>query len=515
MKQATILTKSLLQTLLFGVTSAKWIKFKVATIALIAFDFLFHHDRLLILGPGINLMLFSILLVISSYIIHKKSINDKVYLWSGFALILTSINIMYNRTDWAIITYVISLFSLIGSLYNNRAHNIIITLAQSFVLQFAHPFNTAYKLLLINTDGLKQYHFKKIGPYVLLPLALVSMFALLYSLTNQALATFFQGFTFDGSLFLSFFTPSRVILWIIFFFIFGVFFVTALDKTIIPYGKYVKKLHREEMKKSGVAHAILGLTQELKMATISFIALNSLLAVVLLTDVFTFFSSSMQFSATELSKMVHSGTYIVTFTIALSSALVMIFFRKNLNFHPHKAKLIKLAKLWLGLNSLYVMMVGIKNAMYIFDYGLTFKRMSVIIFLASCMAMLIFSFLKIDKKWSIAYFINRLLASVCIIVLMFSFIDHKAAIVKFSAVVQSENVDAGYLSRLCRDRQLLLYNNMNKIEEKTTIPLFFYSKTYRKTIATNWKSSNYISNLENNFYKTETYKNLNHFKNRY
>lgn len=509
MKQATILTKSILQTMLFGIKSAKWIKLKFAVVCLFAFDYLFLNGDIGIHGPGLNYLIFSILLVITSFIIHKKTINDKVYIWSAIALILSATNIVYSRTIWAFTMYFISLLSLIGSMYNNRAHNVIITLMQAFVLQLAHPFNTMFKLLSINPAPFAKSSLSKVGPYFLVPLLLVALFTGLYSLTNQVLANFLQSFTTGGDFFSSFFTLPRILTWAFFFFIFGIFFVSALDNTILTFGdRYTKNLVREEMKKLTKSFPILGLTQELKIGVISLASLNILLALVLSLDLIKFLSSSFDFSASELSKMVHSGTYIVTYTIAASSALVMIFFRKNLNFHPKNGLLIKLSKVWLGLNTLYVTTVGVKNAMYIFDYGLTPKRMSVVIFLGSCLTLLFYSYQKITKKWSISYFLNRFAASACMIILMYSFIDHKAAVVKFASFVQTENIDGNYLSTLCSDRQVLLYNHMDFIEEKTSYPLEFRDRKHYKKEYNSWKAFSYIESQENAFYDTETFKNL-------
>ena len=509
MKQASILTKSLLQTLLFGIKSAKWIKFKLATVALLLFDFLFYDKNFFILGSRLNLLIFSIFIVITSYFIHKKTINDKIYIWSGFAVILSAINIVYLRDVWSCSIYFVSLMSLIGSMYSNRAHNILFTFVQAIILQVTNPFTSLFKILSFRLDSLGLPSTKKIAQYIIIPLFLVSIFSFLYSLTNQSVANFFAFFSFENQAIYSFIDGPRFILWTVFFLLFGVFFVSAMDYSLLKFGKYTKTLIREETKKSPLKHHILGLTQELNIAKISFLSINTLLAIVLLTDIITFFSSSLNFSASELSKMVHSGTYIVTFTIALSSSVVLFFFRKNINFHPQNKQLITIAKIWIILNSIYVGMVTIKNAMYIFDYGLTPKRMSVAIFLASCLALLYFSYQKIDNKWTISYFLNRFMASACLVILLYSFIDHKAAIVKFSAYVQTENIDTNYLSQLCSHRQLLLFSHKEQLEKKTGKEVLLWRKFYPTYRNNNWKSYNYVSAKERKFYESDLYKTQN------
>ncbi len=510
MKQATLLGKSLLQTLLFGIKSAKWIKVKVAFLCFMLFDFLFYDASSKILGTGLNLFLFSIILVISSYFIHKKSISDKVYMWSGFALIISAFNIFYLGNEWAYTIYFLSLMSLIGSLYNNSIKNVITSWMQGFISQILHPFNTLYKGLTLDISLINKSKVKKIGPYILLPLGIVSIFSLLYSASNQLLKTYITEYS---SIFLndmnSIVAPERFFLWILFFIFFGVFFVTPNTLGLIKFRFFPKKIIREERKSPYKSFPILGLTQELRIGHITFAALNIVLGCVLLFDAFIFFSSSVEYSAYDLSNMVHSGTYIASFTIALSCIVVLIFFRDNLNFHPKNNLLKKMATIWLGLNSIYVVLVGAKNMLYIMDYGLTMKRMSLLIFLTSCLAILYITHLKIKEKWTFHHVINQFLATLAIIVLLYSIIDHKAVIVYFSSTIQTENIDTNYLSTLCSDRQYLLYRHMHKIETKSGKQLDFYFKNNHINRHSNWKSFSIIRTKENEFYRTEVFNNLN------
>jgi hypothetical protein len=515
MKQAALLTKSLLQTLLFGIKSAKWIKLKFAVFSFFAFDFLFYSSGRINIGEGINIFLFTALLIISSFFIHQKSINDKVYLWSAFALILSSLNIFYINSSWSYFVYFISFMSFVGSIYNSRAHNIFISFLQACIIQVSNPLNTLVKILTTPPKQLGVTKISNIFPYIILPGSIIIIFATLYAATNSILHNFLMHSANKLSLVENFFDPIRIVTWILFFLFVGVFFITPSKVTLLDFGGYSKRIIREELKRNSPNFPILGLTHELKVSKIILYSLNILLFLTITFEGVVFFSSSLEYSAADLSKMVHSGTNIVTFTIALSVALVIAFFRKNLNFHPKKHLLIKLSSIWLALNSIYVGIVASKNAMYILDFGLTAKRMSVIIYLSACLALLFYAYLKISNKWTVQYFMNKFLATFCIIVLTYSLIDHKAIIVSFAATIQKENIDTKYLSRLCKNRQLLLYKNMDKIEAKTSSKLGFYGKSYYNDIFRNWQSFNYIVNKENDFYNTEEYKNLNHVKTDY
>ena len=509
MKNSKLLAKSLVQTFLFGIQSARWVKLKAAIILFISCDFLFYDAVDGILGGGLNYLFFTIILLGVSAVIHNKSIYDSVYIWSGIAMILSSINIFYLQTEWSIVIYIISFFSFLGSSLNNNANNIIISSVQALVLLIVNPFNSFVRTIIaiMKIDGKSQ--ISKAVPYVVLPTALVAIFTLLYSATNTMLKSFLVNSSQNINWLGDFLTFERMFLWVLFFILFGALFVTPFKETILSFGGYSKKLVREEMFRTSSKFSFMGLNKELKIASISLASLNVLLLGIILFDVFVIFSSTYYYSAHQLSELVHSGTKIVTFTIALSAGLVILFFRRNLNFHAKNKWLVHLANTWLALNSIYVFLVGLKNAKYIFDYGLTAKRLSVVIFLASCLALLALSHLKIKNKWTITYFVNRVLGAICVIVLAYSVVDHKAAIVGFAAHIQTENIDTEYLTQTCIHRQKLLYNHKNAIELKTGKELQFYGWERRSTKTNNWKSFNYMDYTEIEFRNSDTYQNLN------
>jgi len=508
MENSKLLVKSLLQTLLFGLQSARWVKLKAAAILFIAFDFFFYESGTGILGGGLNYVFFTIILIGISAFLHNKSVYDSVYIWSVIGMLLSSINLFYLGNDWSVAVLTLSFLSLIGSIYNNNANNILISTLQSFILLFVSPFNAVVKCI-VELIGIKPgSSWTKIFPYFILPGALVSVFLILYSATNSVLHSLLTNPQYSMDWFTGFFEGERVFLWVIFFILFTVFFVTPIKETLLTFGGYKKRMIREETGSRQTTFPILGLTQEMTTANICLASLSVLLAGTIGLDLLFMVSGDYNYSAAELSKLVHSGTRIVTFTVAISAGLVILFFRGNLNFHPRNKWLIRLSKIWLGLNGLYILIVGLKDLKYIFEYGLTAKRLSVVIFLASCLALLIFSSIKIDKKWSIQYFLNRVMGAICVIVLTYSLVDHKAVIVGFAAHVQKENIDINYLYETCIHRQKLLYKHKDAIEHKSGQEVCFFKKTPSSRTYDSWKSFNYTQYNENEFYRSEAYQNL-------
>ena len=78
---------------------------------------------------------------------------------------------------------------------------------------------------------------------------------------------------------------------------------------------------------------------------------------------------------------VHEGTYLLILAILLAMGIILVLFRKNINFIPNNDKLRKLAYFWLAQNVILAFSVGMRNFRYIEFCGLAYKRIGVFIFL--------------------------------------------------------------------------------------------------------------------------------------
>jgi hypothetical protein len=137
-----------------------------------------------------------------------------------------------------------------------------------------------------------------------------------------------------------------------------------------------------------------------------FVLLNVLLVVVNATDIwYVWFKFDFQ-SHRDLSQFVHEGTYLLIYSILLSMALVVFFFKGNLNFIKQSPTLKGWAFAWMVQNMVLTISVGFRNYYYIEYYALAYKRMGVVVFLLLVLIGLITILIKLKRNCS-GYFLLR------------------------------------------------------------------------------------------------------------
>ena len=146
----------------------------------------------------------------------------------------------------------------------------------------------------------------------------------------------------------------------------------------------------------------MDLSVELKSAVFLFASLSFMLMIVLFLEAKNIWID-FEWGGELLKEMVREGTYVLIFSILLSMAISLYYFRGNINFHPKNKLLRILANIWLSLNGLMVISVFIRNYYYISYFGLAYKRIGVLFFLLLCLVGLYTMFIKINKVKSTFY----------------------------------------------------------------------------------------------------------------
>ncbi len=138
---------------------------------------------------------------------------------------------------------------------------------------------------------------------------------------------------------------------------------------------------------------------------VTFIALNILLVFFIATYNYEqFFEFTNE---NTLSAETHERVNAVIFSIALVIVVILIYFRGRLNFDGNASSVKFFAKLWLVLNGVLVLSAFLKNAEYVQNFGLTYKRLGVWLFLILCFIGLTVTFLKVHRRKTNAYIFSR------------------------------------------------------------------------------------------------------------
>ncbi|MEM9528344.1 MAG: DUF4173 domain-containing protein, partial [Bacteroidota bacterium] len=217
---------------------------------------------------------------------------------------------------------------------------------------------------------------------------------------------------------------------------------------------------RGRLKKIGDLPAkILALKDEHQRAVLTFSSLNILLALVNATDLRYVWLSSAALPAATLSHYVHVGTYNLTFSIFLAMAVVLYFFRSNLNFYKEIHVLRPLTRLWLIQNALLAGSVGVRNWHYIDAYGLAIGRVYVGLVLLLILFGLFTLLRKIDRRLTLSYLLQTNGMALWLSLLVFGAVNWTNIITRYNlAQEDTAAIDWHYLRWQLDDRNRFLIN---------------------------------------------------------
>lgn len=365
-------------------------------ICLAAFYFFFWEEKL-----GVNLFIFNFLLLGLNY---SQMPKNKITFLLLVVAFLSSISVLLLNTEIGIFINLLIMIVVLG--YNllpqiNSAISAGLVLFLNTVLNIRHlatPLSSVLEGMAPKSEILKR--ILKIVKISLLPIALFLLFILIFQTANpiflektlflqQALEVFFKEFptfSFPRTLFTIF---GYIILMGIFFnqnLQFGINYFTNKNTSIKPPTDEIGN-------------------EMFQTATISLFGLNALLLSVNYIDIQYLWFNFADTSAAEMSKLVHSGTYLLIISVLISISILVFFFKGDLNFHKKTKLLSALAFAWIAQNTILIGSVFIRNYKYVEMYGLTHKRIGVCVFLILALIGLFTITCKIIKKLNINFLI--------------------------------------------------------------------------------------------------------------
>ncbi len=501
MEKKLLLAKSILQTCFYGIKEQKNWTVLIGIITLLSlFDFLFYKYDYYTFGIGINLFIMTVFSLATVICIYQPAMNNKLFWWASFGVIISSLNCFYHTDVWAFFLFFISYCLVVASLHN-KLYNIALAMIQWGILQCSAPIYGLY--WLFNTTYWKQESKKpllKMAKIAVIPILIISVFTGLYGMASQHF--------FDTLIqpILSMIQFESLHLFRFFFWGVGAVFIIPLlvpvsfKKILLtPLGK--KKHINRNRKKINQLFKNLDLSQELKMSVFTMIGLNILVCLFNILDLIYLWFGNQDKSAAELSQYVHDGTNMVILSIGLGVSLIAYFFRRNLNFHPKNQGLKLLSYIWIFQNVFLACSTFTRNFHYVNQYGLTYKRLGVIIFIITVISALIFVYQKIKKQQSMIHLINKQLLAIYIILLSFSLLDHESVIIKHAAYLQKAHVDLPYLTKISSEHDYLLLKYRSKLEEKSGQKLERH-ESYRGSEA-HWKERNWLTSRNNRIMKQD------------
>ncbi|MBA4853118.1 DUF4173 domain-containing protein [Emticicia sp. BO119] len=442
-------------------------RFLVIFLLVAVFNYFFWEEK-----PGINLLLFNSLLILSLVYFSNKRFDTLALKISLSLTIVTGIMLIVYNSFISFFAHFVSFIILVGLLHRTQLStvsgalwqyglNALMTTFEQFIL-----LGESISYFTDKNKYLKQTH--RIATILIIPIVVFSIFVVIFKFANPifgeildssfasffwAIEAFFQNFSFPH----------------LFFLAIGTFFIISVlynwDRTNV--------LHRLSSKADTIRTPekidVIKLETEYKTALILICSVNVLLLIINAIDVrYLWFNINNDLkSAHELSKLVHEGTYLLILSILLSIAILLYYFRKDLNFFDGKRWLVISAYVWIIQNGILVISVLLRNYEYITNYGLTHKRIGVAVFLLLTSIGLVMIWLKIKNLYSFFNLFRQAGWAGYFVLASLAIFDWDSMIARYNLSTQNAtNLDYRYLYELSPRTLPILYENKEKIVER-------------------------------------------------
>lgn len=224
-----------------------------------------------------------------------------------------------------------------------------------------------------------------------------------------------------------------------FFFPWGLAGLVECDKDKVD----VLKRYKSQNKGSKA----MGLAYENLQGRAMFGMLNLLISIFLVFNMLQVFIPQMVRNHSNHSQQVHQGFETLMISIVIAILLMMYYFRGNQNFYSGRARLIRMAMVWILLNGLLALFTCYKNMLYVDLYGLTYKRIWVFIGIVLTAIGLLFTFYKIQNLKTNWYLLRRNAWTLYFVLALYGIADWDRVIVWYN-VNFAEELDMAYITSL-------------------------------------------------------------------
>ena len=437
----------------------------ILIISVLLYSLLFYQQ-----SAGINFLIFTVILIALLLIKDHLLLKRRKWLIAAAGSLISSFSVAWHGNLLSVIATIISLSILSGLSYNANSP-VILSLLFSLYSYFASP---VFMILDYIERKVRRKHSggnsRKLI-LVLAPIVVTVIFFFIYRSSN-ALFNALAGkinldfiswnwivFTFWGSILLyGFFCYKRINA------------LAALDDNTS-----VNLLPVQENKLCFFGYEI-SLADENFSGTLLFVLLNLLLLIVNVLDINFLFGGQQLSLGVSYKQFVHQGVNMLIISIIVAISIILFFFRGGLNFYEKNKTIKTLACLWVAQNALMVFSTVCRNNLYIGEYGLTYKRIGVYIYLLLTLIGLATTLIKVLKKKNNMYLFLRNGWIFYGFLILFTLPGWENIVTSYN-INHVENPDAAYL---------LSISNSNLIQ---LLPL--YKKDVKDTNASDQRQSEY------------------------
>jgi len=366
-------------------------------------------------NPGLNIGILGTVVSVLTYFNTEEIHKTKTFLALFVMSILSSFAFAWYGDFVSFLAVFTSLFILGFKSKNNDLKSIFVipVFAINFVTFIYRFFQFEEWLPLRKTEGFWQ----KFLAVVLIPAILLLVFFGIYAQGSSHFASFFSDYELDINLW------EVIVFAVMGFFLSFNFFNFQIYEFISKQNHYLKNNFSNEDKVAKPTYDFLDLNSERLSGIVSFLGLNILLTIFIITFNYEQFVELPKATANQLAEETHERVGAVIASIVMAIVVIMFYFKGSFNFDKNAKCLKILAQIWVFLNGVLVLSAFAKNTEYVVNLGLTYKSLGVYAFLLLSIIGLLFTFIKIQKKKTNAFLFNQMFWYVYGTILMCSFIN--------------------------------------------------------------------------------------------
>ena len=402
----------------------------------VVFTLLFYNESV-----GLNLSLFGFVLLVLMYYFFRKQFIDNSYYVLTFTSVLSCIAFAWYGDFVSFVAVFLSIIMLQFKIIEPKL-KLILSIPIVFINSIASIVRIFQFSEWLPARKTNNFFIKKLIAYFLIPGIFISLFCIIYSFGSDSFSGLFFKYTLDINL------PQAI-----FVVVLGFYFSFSFWNFWVPeiIAENNSKLDNDFTDKTESEHVPtfslldLDINFERKSGEITLLLLNILLIIFIgMYNYEQFFQKTI---TSTLSAATHERVNAVVFSIIMAVGVVLFYFKGGFNFDVKAKRLKMLTKIWILLNGLLILSTIIKNAEYVLNFGLTYKRLGVFAFLILALIGLYFTFMKIYNIKTNAYLFNQMFWCFYSTLLLCSFVNWGGIITNYNISV-NRGVEPMFLSKL-------------------------------------------------------------------
>jgi hypothetical protein len=420
---------------------------------------------------GVNLLIFSgLVMLILAFFLFPESIRKPNVQVAVVLTLLSGLMVLVHNSLLSKLGHLASFFLMIGLIQESHAKTIL-EAALQYIINFFTTFIEAPRRLQKASESI--FGENKFASFIsrnvfltIIPMLVFGVFFLIFFNANPVFNELVNNsWKYAISLFDLTFDEASLgrVVFLLFatYLTFSIVFNWGVAKNLLklfPQNEHITPTEQVSEQESNYQR------NEYKIALMLIGSVNALLLIINIIDI-NFLWLSFDYSQVgNLSKLVHEGTETLILSIFLSIAILLYYFRKDLNFYQNNKLLKSLAYTWIAQNMVLIISVSLRNYYYIDFYGLTHLRIGVGVFLLITLIGLCTLLIKIKDLKSFFYMFRVNTWALYVVFMGLTLVNWDVLIVRYNLSHTFKNgVDYNYLLTLSDKTLPIIYENRTKL----------------------------------------------------